>query len=154
MEPRLLARASERLIAMQDKHKEMTMRTSRAAAGFSLIELMVVVAIIGILASIALPSYNEHTRKTRRAAGAACAAAVAQQAERFYTTNLTYAGFVENTSICEPKALEFYTVSAGNVGAKTYTISAAPKGAMSGDSCSTLSVNQAGVKSAAKQGCW
>lgn len=121
------------------------MRVSRAS-GFSLIEIMVVVAIIGILAAIALPSYNDHQRRTRRAAGASCAAAVAQQAERFYTTNLTYTGFVANTGICEPKALEFYNVAAGNLTPKTYTITAAPTGQMSGDACGSLTVNQAGTK--------
>ena len=124
------------------------------STGFSLIEMMVVVAIIGILSAIALPSYNDHMRKTRRTAGAACALAVAQQAERFYTTNMTYVGFAANTGICEPKALEFYTVTAGTPAAKTYTISAAPKGAQSGDSCGTLTVNQAGAKTPTTGNCW
>ena len=128
--------------------------TMRQAAGFTLIELMVVVAIIGILASIALPSYQEHVRKARRTAGAACALAVAQQAERFYTTNLTYVGFVANTTICEPKANEFYSVTAGTLAAKTFTISAAPQGAQSGDSCGTLTINQQGAKTPTTGKCW
>lgn len=129
-------------------------RTTPRTGGFSLIELMVVVAIIAILASIALPSYNEHQRKARRAAGAACATAVAQQFERYYTSNLTYVGAVANTGICAPEVLTFYTVNAANVAAKTYTVSAAPTGKQSGDSCGTLSINQAGTKSPSTTGCW
>ncbi len=128
------------------------------STGFSLIEMMVVVAIIGILSAIALPSYNDHMRKTRRTAGAACALAVAQQAERFYTTNMTYVGFQSVTpdpaNICEPKAREFYTVSRGTPTAKEYTISATPKGAQAGDSCGTLTVNQAGAKTPTTGNCW
>jgi type IV pilus assembly protein PilE len=33
-----------------------------------------------------------------------------------------------------------------NVDAQNYTLQAVPKGAMAGDRCGTLSVNQAGVK--------
>lgn len=128
----------------------------RPELGFSLIELMVVVAILAIIASIALPSYNEYARKTRRAAGAACASAVVQRLERVYTTDLSYAGapaVAALTAACDPDALQYYTFATA-VAARTYTVSATPKGKQAGDSCGTLSVNQLGVKAPTTTGCW
>ncbi|GAB3305922.1 type IV pilin protein [Luteimonas notoginsengisoli] len=128
-------------------------------AGFSLIEVMVVVAIIAILASIALPSYNEHVRKTRRAAGGACAVAASQQLERYYTVQLTYDGAPAGNvldNVCDPDTLKYYTIgriiNAANP--RVYSVTATPAGKQQGDSCGTLSINQAGVKSPATDGCW
>lgn len=126
-------------------------------AGFTLIELMVVVVILGIIASIALPSYRDHVRKARRAAATTCVSAVAQRLERVYTTDLTYTTKPSDsvlTASCDPDALRYYNVSTSNVQAKAYTVSAAPTGAQRGDSCGTLSLNQAGGKSPATKGCW
>lgn len=122
-------------------------------SGFSLIELMVVVGIIGLLASIALPTYNDHTRKTRRAAGGACALAAAQQMERYYTTQLTYVGG-PTAFVCDSDALDYYTITTTGVAAKAFSVTATPKGKQAGDSCGTLSINQAGVKAPSTAGCW
>ncbi len=135
----------------------MTTGKMRGASGFTLIEVMVVVVVIGILASIALPSYNQHMRKARRAAGGACVMAVAQQLERVYTTDLSYVGAPNIAALraaCDPDALRFYTMNVVDLKAKTYTVTATPSGAQSGDSCGTLSVNQLGVKSPSTAGCW
>lgn len=134
----------------------MTTGKMRGMSGFTLIEVMVVVVVIGILASIALPSYNQYVRKARRAAGGACVAAVVQRLERVYTTDLSYAGapaIGTLSAACDSDALRFYTMSR-NVAARTYTVTATPTGAQSGDSCGALSINQLGVKSPSTKGCW
>jgi type IV pilus assembly protein PilE len=77
--------------------------------------------------------------------------------ERYYTTQLTYVGAPAGNvldNVCDPDTLKYYTIGTANVAARTYTVTAAPAGKQSGDSCGTLSVDQAGVKSPATDGCW
>ncbi len=66
-------------------------RTSpRRAAGFTLIEAMIVVAIIGILVAIAYPSFVQSLRNSNRSDAQAALARVSVNLERFFATNGTY----------------------------------------------------------------
>jgi general secretion pathway protein G len=61
-----------------------------AAAGFSLIELMIVLSIVGILASIAVPSYQRHLIKAREAVLAEDLYRMRQAIDKFFSDNLRY----------------------------------------------------------------
>jgi type IV pilus assembly protein PilE len=63
-----------------------------AAAGFTLIELMIVVVVVGVLAAIAYPSYQDHLRKGRRSAAQSFMIAVATREQQYLIDARAYAG--------------------------------------------------------------
>jgi prepilin-type N-terminal cleavage/methylation domain-containing protein len=68
------------------------MRRTKAGAGFSLIELMIVCALIGVLASIAIPSFLSYQARTRRGEAYANLNAVAKSQTALYATRGLYHG--------------------------------------------------------------
>jgi type IV pilus assembly protein PilE len=126
--------------------------------GFSLIELMIVVAIIAILAAIAYPSYTRYVLRTYRAQAKADLVEYAGLAERYHTANNTYVGFsLTNTVSPRDSTTARYDVSLSDTSSTAFTLTAAPTSVQSKDSCGTLSINQASVKTASGDtvaNCW
>ena len=127
-------------------------RNTRTSKGFTLIELMIVVAIVAILTAIAYPSYTHYIIKTRRSAAKACLSEYANYMERYYTTNLTYTGAVNQVFDCESTAQtgNYYTWSDPTIpaGGSAYTLSAVPTGAQNDTECGTLSLDWTGKRGA------
>ncbi|MDS1310564.1 type IV pilin protein [Marinobacter xiaoshiensis] len=132
---------------------------SRRAAGFTLIELMIVVAIIGIIAAIAYPSYTENVRQARRAVAQADLMELAQWMERQYAGDFSY--LVGGNQPVPPftrsprNGTAFYNLSfTVAVTQNTFALRAVPTGAQSNDRCGTMGLTQTGAKSAALADCW
>ncbi|MES5815661.1 type IV pilin protein [Pseudoxanthomonas sp. Soil82] len=136
------------------------MKRSNAAAGFTLLELMIVIAVVAILASIAVPSYQEQVRKSRRAQAKADLAEYMQGAERFFTVNNTYVGYALPTlqSPREPGAAARYTLALTTQNATQLVVTATAVGAQADDRCGNLSVSNTGLKTesgaASLAECW
>jgi type IV pilus assembly protein PilE len=69
-----------------------TLRTRRRqAAGFTLIELMIVVAIIAILAAIAVPIYSDYVTRSKLTEAQNNLSALRVQMEQYFQDNRSYA---------------------------------------------------------------
>ena len=129
-------------------------------AGFTLIELMITIAIIAVLAAVALPSYQNHVMRANRSAAAGFLMEVANMQERYYLDARAYAADMATLGISTPAELGArYTIATTGDNSATppmYSVSAVPKGAQSGDSCGTLTLNSKGEKGHASGAtrCW
>ena len=124
--------------------------------GITLIELMIVVVIVGILASIAYPSYQRFIQNSRAATAQADLMEIAQFMERRYSLNNTYVGITLpfTQSPREGNTTAYNLAFAGTPNADSFVIQAVPTGAQAGHRCGTMTINQAGGRSAAEADCW
>lgn len=107
--------------------------TERTAAGFTLIELMVVVAIIAILTAIALPNYTDYVIRGNLVDGTNQLAASRAQMEQFYQDARQYTTTGAYVSPC-PTALtvKYWTYACPTLAAAAYTITATGSGPVLG----------------------
>ncbi len=101
---------------------------SRAAAGFTLIEVMITIAIIGILAAIALPSYTEYLLRGKLIEASNTLTTMRTSMEQYYQDNRTYltvtSGTIDSpcTTLAVNTGLKYFTISCPILTATTYTL--------------------------------
>jgi type IV pilus assembly protein PilE len=122
--------------------------------GFTLIELMIVTAIVAVLAAIAVPMYQDSVKKSRRAEAVSALTTGAQRLEAFYTANGTYLkadGSLASvfTTAVPSGGSAYYNIAQvqGTAAtATTFKLVATPAGAMTGDECGNLALDQTGAR--------
>ncbi len=126
------------------------MQAKLKQSGMTLIELMVVIAIIGIIAAIAYPNFVDYVREARRADAMAQLLTLQMAEEEYRLKNTSYADLA---TLGAGASSDYYTFSASNVGAETYTLTATATGGQANDTgCTAISINHNDQKTPAE--CW
>ena len=128
-------------------------RYQHSAAGFTLIEMIVVVVIIAILSSVAYPSYVESVRKGHRASAKARMFDVQSRLQRYYSDKGKYTTTLAELDLAAPLASESrghtIAIAAGAAGIEsTYKITATPVKA--DPACPRITLDHLGVYSPPK----
>ena len=131
------------------------------AAGFTLIELMIVVAIVGVLAAIAAPSYQCYLERSQRSSAVSVLLEASQFMERFNTSNNGYAVDTNGGGVALPSALTLspregtprYNIAIAAVGTTNFTLTATPIVPNAcNPQCGALSINQLQTRSVSATG--
>lgn len=107
------------------------------AAGFTLLELMVVCAIVGILAAVALPSYFDYITRGRITEATTALSNFRQLYEQYFLDTRTYVGGCAtysnqvNGAIPSTNGVQDFAVTCVE-NASTYTVTATGQGTMAG----------------------
>jgi len=125
----------------------------KQAAGFSLLELMIVIVIVAILAAVAYPSYQQHIVRTNRAAAQQYLLEATSLQNQFILDNRGYATTLAALGSSPATAIsDNYTVTITGVdnsaSPPTFTLQAAPKSGTIQQGSDTLTVNHQGQKNA------
>jgi type IV pilus assembly protein PilE len=127
------------------------------AAGFTLIELIVVMIVVAILAAIAIPNYSQYVQRGHRSSAQAYISDLASRQAQFFLDRRVYADNVAALNVPAPAEIanRYVVAIAANGGPPaTFIVTATPTGPQSDDRCGALTINQAGAKGAAATRCW
>jgi type IV pilus assembly protein PilE len=141
----------------------------RAAAGFTLVELLVTIIVATILISISVPSYQNQVRKSRRTEAKTALLDLAAREERYnstnsgYTNSTTAMGFAGVANFPVTIGSGYYQVNVTSATASAFTLTATPVSTspQSKDtSCASFTLDNTGAQSATDSGgttnaaCW
>ncbi len=126
-------------------------------AGFTLVETAVVVVILLILGAIAIPAYTSQVMKSRRAEAQSWMVAVQARQQQFLLDTRAYATSLAVVGIPTPANVDTayaQALTVSNVAPPTFTLTLTPRATQVRDSCGTLTIDQAGTRTAATASCW
>lgn len=134
--------------------------------GFSLMEVLAAMAILAVLTAIAIPSYTAYIARGNRAVGRAVLLEAQNWMERWRTERGRY----DDPANANNPPPTFPWTQAPRIGtarytvavaatAATYSITATATGSMTGDACTTLTIDQTGLRtftggSGTQEICW
>lgn len=120
------------------------------AAGFTLVELMIVIVIVGILAGVAYPGYQDYVERSRRTDAKSLVLLTGQRLERCYANNATYDGCVSGT-LDSTEGYYQASVTTQSSAPTLYTVTVVPIATepQTNDSdCARFVLDQSGTRSA------
>lgn len=110
--------------------------------GITLLELMVVVVVVSILAAVALPSYNAYVQRAHRGHAKSALMQLAQWMERAATVTGSYPASGDVPLGLRQVEGGRYTITVTS-SSTTFSLTATPQGAQSGDECGSFVLDQA-----------
>lgn len=123
----------------------MQVRGKAVAAGFTLIEVMIVVAVVAILSAIALPAYTTYITRGRIPDATSALSSLQVKMEQYFQDNKTYnaSGSTTACGVSSMPATKFFNYACATTSTTAYTITATGFGAMTGF---TYTIDQNGNK--------
>ncbi len=120
-------------------------RARRAAAGFTLIEMMIVVSVAGVLSSVAYPSFMGQVQKVRRTDAVVAVMQVQWAQERWRANNTEY-GSLADIGINATSPAGHYTLQLSANNASGYNVLATAVGPQARDTnCAFLKLSMQGA---------
>lgn len=119
----------------------------KGAAGFTLLELMIVVVVVAILAAVALPSYRDYILRSQLAEAHTNLADVAAKLEQHFQDNRTYAGGCAAGTVAPlPTGAKYFDFTCPTLSGTQFVVRAAGKAGQS-TAGFTFEINQVAARS-------